>query len=77
MPDTHTGSNLRTARRAAGLTAEQAAVQLGIVLNTLYRQERGEHHPDLPLLRRYAALYRVPAGWLVDGEGEPPREATP
>jgi len=51
------GTELRKARRAAGLTLEQAAEALGIAHTTMGRYESAEHRPTLARVTEMLGLY--------------------
>jgi len=53
------GQRIGEARRAAGLTQEGLARQLGLAGATVARWEQGRHEPDLTTLRRVAATLGV------------------
>ena len=59
------GSNIRSAREAAGLTQAQAAVALGTDQRQISRYERGERTPDGYQLIAMASLYGVTPGDLL------------
>lgn len=48
---------LKEARKATGLTQEQAAKRTGIALGTLRRWEQGVNEPDMESIIKLAALY--------------------
>lgn len=59
------GSNIRTARRAAGHTQKSLAAELGVESITVSRWERGVTSPSLPRLRQVAALTEARMADLV------------
>lgn len=48
--------NIRELRR---MTQAEAAMKLGISVDTLGNYERGKSYPDIPMLRKIEALYEV------------------
>lgn len=61
-------ARLVSAREAVGLRPEDVASALGVSYNTVRNYEKGRTTPSLGKLTEMAHLYRVPAGWLLDGE---------
>lgn len=55
----------REARKAAGMSAEQAAVKLGVSISTLFSWERGQYLPRANDIRRMATIYDVSADYLL------------
>jgi transcriptional regulator with XRE-family HTH domain len=55
------------ARRAAGLTQDQAAEQLAVTRQTVSGWERGEHPPSLVQTMQMMRLYKVSADHLLAG----------
>lgn len=67
------GERLRSWRKAAGLSQEQAAVLLDCTMITVQRWERGEADPGPRELRRLAELYgRDVRDVLADTDDKPP-----
>ena len=64
------GARLREARKAAGLTQEIAADELGVARTTLVAIEKGERRIQAPELVRLAGLYRRSVNELLR-PGEP------
>lgn len=52
-------------REAAKLTAQQAAVRLGVAISTISNWERGVSHPDALKLADMAELYGCSADELL------------
>ncbi|SDR68735.1 helix-turn-helix transcriptional regulator [Parafannyhessea umbonata] len=52
-------------RNELGLSAEQAAVKIGVTLGTLYSWERGDTKPNAKKLADMAVAYEVSADWLI------------
>ncbi|MBR4040237.1 MAG: helix-turn-helix domain-containing protein [Clostridia bacterium] len=70
------GRNIRSARRAAHLTQEQAAEKTGISALHFGRIERGEHEPSIRLLSRIASaldtsIFALLCGCILDKENHP------
>ncbi len=59
------GARLRVARRSAGLTQKQLAVELGVESITVSRWERGVTMPSIPRLRRIAEITQTTVSDLV------------
>ena len=53
------GENIAQARRAVGLTQDQAARRLGVMPGTWAHWEQDRHAPTIPMLRRIAELLRT------------------
>jgi len=53
---------LKTLREKAGLTPEQAASELGITANAIYRWESDLNFPRISLFPQIAALYGLKRG---------------
>lgn len=65
------GRNLKAARRAAGLTQEQAAERSGLSKQAISGQERGAYAPTEANLAVLAALYHTTAAALRYGLASP------
>ena len=63
--------NLRTLRKARGLSQEDLARQLHITRQTLSKWENGLSVPDAQLLLRLAEILDVPVSELLGGPVEP------
>lgn len=63
------GSRLQEARMSAGMTVEDAAVELDVSPAALSRWERGATRPDAHVFFDAAKVYNVSAEWLWDGTG--------
>ena len=50
---------LKSARVNAGLTQEEAAKELHISVSSLASYEKGKTFPDVPVIKRIEALYKV------------------
>lgn len=59
-------SNIKRARRAAGLTQQELAQKVGIATITLQQYERGVREPRLERLKEIAAACAVPLAHLTD-----------
>ncbi len=77
------GRQLRTARKAQGLTQEDIADKLGISLTHYGKIERGDRHVNLQRLGELSLLLNTPIEKLVEGsvsadqnEDAAPRAAT-
>lgn len=68
------GRRLAAARLAAGFeTAADMARELGMVINTYRRYERGETVPPLDVLDNIRKLTSKPLDWLLVGVSEQPQ----
>ena len=61
--------NLKTYRKAKGLTQEDLAVRLHVVRQTISKWEKGLSVPDAALLVRLSEVLEVPVSQLL---GAPP-----
>lgn len=68
---------LRNARRAAGLTQQQVAARLRVVLRTLQRWENAETEPTMSDLFRWAAAVGLVIGARPIGEHDNPVASRP
>lgn len=59
MTPTFRPAALKTARTAAGLTQQQAAVRAGVTAGTVKNIESGRHEPKVELAARLASIYGV------------------
>ena len=57
--------NYRKARERAGIKAEQAAVELGVSISTLFSWERGDTSPNADTLKDMAHLYGMKIDYLL------------
>lgn len=60
--------NYREAREKAGIKAEQAAVELGVSISTLFNWERGDTAPNANNIRDMSLLYGASANYLIGME---------
>lgn len=59
------GEELAAARRALGITQEQASERIGITVEYYARIERGQSRPSLPVFSRIAVAMNVSADVLL------------
>lgn len=52
-------TNIKTARKAAGLTQQQAADKLGVSVYSIQNWEQGKSEPDSSVIVKMAKLYGV------------------
>jgi transcriptional regulator with XRE-family HTH domain len=81
------GSNVRAARKAAGLSQDALAEKTGIGAPNLSRLEKGTHLPSVATLKRVSDALEVPVCRLLDppppdtpaapGKGKPKRKGKP
>ena len=70
-PTTTFGQRISTAIRSAGYSGvRQFCLDKRYDVTYVYRWIRGEHYPRKATIKRLADDLRVPAGWLLFGEGE-------
>lgn len=72
-PDLDTlGGRIGRAREAAGMTMEEAAIQLGVTQETWDNWEADREEPRANRLATLAGFMNVSATWLLYGIGESP-----
>ena len=64
------GEQIKTARKAKGVSQEELAVRLGVVRQTVSKWENGMSVPDADVLIRIAELLDVPVSQLLGMEQE-------
>ena len=67
--DMQIGEKIRTLRKAAGLSQQQLANELGISEKSIQRYETGENEPNSQTMRMLATYFSVSADYLL-GLGE-------
>jgi len=65
--------NLKAARKARGMTQEEAAQHLGVTRQTVSSYEAGRTQPDLDMLRRLAEVYDTEINDLLYGDSREQR----
>lgn len=60
------GKNLKSAREEAGLSQEQLARKIDVVVYTVSKWEQGAHEPPLAMIRRVAEALGTTAARLVE-----------
>lgn len=68
--DLYVGRQIRILRKTSGLTLAEAASELGISCQMLYKYERGESRVGAGRLQAIARLFSVPASAFLNDEGE-------
>ena len=69
------GEKMERCRREIGLSAADAARQIGVEPITFYRWRNGEQIPTWEHVLRASELFRRPPGWFyVDGDDDPEPE---
>jgi len=63
------GKRLKAARRKKGIQQVDLAKRAGVSQITVFRNEKGEVHPELSTLRKYAGVLGVSVESLVGAEG--------
>lgn len=71
------GSRLRQLRERRGLSAAEAAAQMGAGEEEYARYEAGEAEPPRRELELYASGLDASVAWLLDGAGEPDEPGDP
>jgi transcriptional regulator with XRE-family HTH domain len=71
MSQRFSGSRLRAAREAAGLSRERVALDIGRSYESVASYELGRVTPPLEVLGTLAALYGVQTADLLDAEAVP------
>jgi putative transcriptional regulator len=66
--------NLRTLRKAKGLSQEELAIRLNVVRQTISKWEKGLSVPDADLLIRLADIFEVPVRELLGARIENEQE---
>lgn len=56
---------LKSARVNKGLTQAQAAVLIGVTVDTLSNYERGKSYPDVPVIQKMEKVYGVSYSDLI------------
>lgn len=64
------GEQIKTARKAKGVSQEELAVRLGVVRQTVSKWENGMSVPDADVLIQIAELLDVPVSQLLGMESE-------
>jgi len=59
------GTNVRRLRKAAGMTQEQLAAEVGIDMRYLGGIERGQENPSIAVVGQIAAVLQVSASSLL------------
>lgn len=63
---------LKAARERAGFdSARQAAIRFGWTISTYASHENGQTPVPQKAAEKYAAKFKVSAGWILTGEGSP------
>ncbi|NPU69971.1 helix-turn-helix transcriptional regulator [Bradyrhizobium sp. 83012] len=66
------GERLRRARKNIGLqSARSAAIRFGWPPSTYAAHENGQNEIPVDVAEKYARAFKVTAGWLLSGDGEP------
>ena len=63
--DMQIGEKIRTLRKAAGLSQQQLADELGVSTKSIQRYERGKNPPGNHATRILAAYFSVSADYLL------------
>lgn len=72
--ETSLGQRLRSARKAAGFSVEQAAARLGVLKSTWQAWEADRKEPRANRLTMTAGVLGVSPSWLLSGLGDGPWE---
>ena len=68
--------NLILRRKTRKWSPQTLAKKMGVFPSYIYKIEKGEHHPNLPTLQRYADAFGVPAYVLLIPSPKPKEEIT-
>ena len=71
------GNDLRSLRKAQGLTLENLAAASGKSISFISKIERGQARPSITALQDIAEALKVPIGWFFQTEGPVPAEERP
>ena len=72
--DMSLGKRLRKARLKGGLTQRELAALLDVSAAAVSGWERDESEPEVKRLAAILKALKVPADWLIQGEGDPPEQ---
>ena len=64
------GNNIRTLRKAAGLTMKQFGSMMGVSESTISLYETGKVEPDISMLKKMAEYFGVSIDALLYGNSE-------
>ena len=56
---------IKTARDRLKITQKEAAKMIGIIEDTLSNYERGKSYPDVPIIKKIEAVYKVSYNQLI------------
>lgn len=68
------GNRLKAARKKTGLTQKEVGQYFGISGQAVSQWERDEVTPEIDKLGRLQRLLKIPAEWLLSGDGPPPEQ---
>lgn len=74
---TRLGEELRSARKAQGLTLQQLGAACGKSVSFLSKIERGQARPSITTLQEIAAALGFPVGWFFENDGPVPADERP
>jgi len=63
--------NIKTLRKAKGLSQEELAIELNVVRQTISKWEKGQSVPDAEMLVKLAEVFEVPVSQLLGSRIEP------
>lgn len=72
--ETHVGADIRSLRKARGLTLSDLCDAVGRSVGWLSQVERGQTDPSIPDLKAIAALFKVPVSFFFRHEDAPENE---
>lgn len=72
--ETHVGADIRSLRKARGLTLSDLCDALGRSVGWLSQVERGQTDPSIPDLKSIAVLFKVPVSFFFRHEDAPENE---
>lgn len=69
------GERLKQARKARGFSRAVVAERMRVTEAAIQHHESGKNDPSLPLLAKYARIYRISTDWIIMGKGKGPTDA--
>lgn len=72
--DMSLGKRIRKARLKAGMTQRELGAALDVTAAAISGWERDDSEPEINRLPAILKALKVPADWLIRGDGEPPEQ---
>lgn len=73
-PESHEGADIRSLRKARGMTLNELCEALGRSVGWLSQVERGQTTPSIPDLKSIAAIFKVPVSFFFRHSDAPENE---